>query len=151
MQGNGARPPRGPRGALPGCPVSRLLTALRFCLPHQPDDTLEPFFNSLVKQTRVPNIFSLQLCGAGFSPNESEALASVGGSMVSAQAQLSAGTLGSERCQAPAAAVPCGREAESAPTHYWEGPLGAGSRVSVLAGSPSPFPQAPVVGPCSRG
>ncbi|XP_065273200.1 beta-secretase 1 isoform X3 [Emys orbicularis] len=47
-----------------------------------PDDTLEPFFNSLVKQTRVPNIFSLQLCGAGFSPNESEALASVGGSMI---------------------------------------------------------------------
>lgn len=37
-----------------------------------------------MKQTRVPNIFSLQLCGAGFSPNETEALASVGGSMVSA-------------------------------------------------------------------
>nr|XP_014426108.1 beta-secretase 1 [Pelodiscus sinensis] len=54
----------------------------------RPDDTLEPFFNSLVKQTRVPNIFSLQLCGAGFSPNESEALASVGGSMVSAGAGL---------------------------------------------------------------
>uniref|UniRef100_A0A8C3IA96 Beta-secretase 1 n=1 Tax=Chrysemys picta bellii TaxID=8478 RepID=A0A8C3IA96_CHRPI len=48
----------------------------------RPDDTLEPFFNSLVKQTRVPNIFSLQLCGAGFFPNESEALASVGGSMI---------------------------------------------------------------------
>ncbi|XP_074783315.1 beta-secretase 1 isoform X3 [Athene noctua] len=47
-----------------------------------PDDSLEPFFDSLVKQTRVPNIFSLQLCGAGFSPNETEALASVGGSMI---------------------------------------------------------------------
>ena len=34
----------------------------------------------------MPNIFSLQLCGAGFSPNETEALASVGGSMVSALA-----------------------------------------------------------------
>ncbi|KAM6238234.1 beta-secretase 1 [Porphyrio hochstetteri] len=48
----------------------------------RPDDSLEPFFDSLVKQTRVPNIFSLQLCGAGFSPNETEALASVGGSMI---------------------------------------------------------------------
>ncbi|NWR75237.1 BACE1 secretase, partial [Centropus unirufus] len=50
----------------------------------RPDDSLEPFFDSLVKQTRVPNIFSLQLCGAGFSPNETEAVASVGGSMVRA-------------------------------------------------------------------
>uniref|UniRef100_A0A8C6YR73 Beta-secretase 1 n=1 Tax=Nothoprocta perdicaria TaxID=30464 RepID=A0A8C6YR73_NOTPE len=48
----------------------------------RPDDSLEPFFDSLVKQTRVPNIFSLQLCGAGFSPNGSEALAAVGGSMI---------------------------------------------------------------------
>lgn len=49
----------------------------------QPDDSLEPFFDSLVKQTHVPNLFSLQLCGAGFPLNQSEALASVGGSMVS--------------------------------------------------------------------
>uniref|UniRef100_A0ACB8EYN9 Beta-site APP-cleaving enzyme n=1 Tax=Sphaerodactylus townsendi TaxID=933632 RepID=A0ACB8EYN9_9SAUR len=48
----------------------------------RPDDTLEPFFDSLVKQTRVPNVFSLQLCGAGFPPNNSEALATVGGSMI---------------------------------------------------------------------
>ncbi|KAM8927277.1 beta-secretase 1 [Pelodytes ibericus] len=48
----------------------------------RPDDTLEPFFDSLVKQTRVPNIFSLQLCGAGFPINESNMTASVGGSMV---------------------------------------------------------------------
>lgn len=32
----------------------------------RPDDSLEPFFDSLVKQTHIPNIFSLQLCGAGF-------------------------------------------------------------------------------------
>ena len=49
----------------------------------QPDDSLEPFFDSLVKQTHVPNLFSLQLCGAGFPLNQSEVLASVGGSMVS--------------------------------------------------------------------
>ncbi|OCT72470.1 beta-secretase 1 [Xenopus laevis] len=48
----------------------------------RPDDTLEPFFDSLVKQTRVPNIFSLQLCGTGFHINESDTIASVGGSMV---------------------------------------------------------------------
>nr|XP_028564109.1 beta-secretase 1 isoform X2 [Podarcis muralis] len=48
----------------------------------RPDDTLEPFFDSLVKQTQVPNLFSLQLCGAGFPPNVSDALASVGGSMI---------------------------------------------------------------------
>nr|KAF6436967.1 beta-secretase 1 [Molossus molossus] len=47
-----------------------------------PDDSLEPFFDSLVKQTQVPNLFSLQLCGAGFPLNQSEALASVGGSMI---------------------------------------------------------------------
>ncbi|KAL2807330.1 beta-secretase 1 isoform C precursor [Daubentonia madagascariensis] len=47
-----------------------------------PDDSLEPFFDSLVKQTHVPNLFSLQLCGAGFPLNQSEALASVGGSMI---------------------------------------------------------------------
>lgn len=44
---------------------------------------MEPFFDSLVKQTHIPNIFSLQLCGAGFPLNQTEALASVGGSMVS--------------------------------------------------------------------
>ncbi|PNJ75784.1 BACE1 isoform 7 [Pongo abelii] len=47
----------------------------------RPDDSLEPFFDSLVKQTHVPNLFSLQLCGAGFPLNQSEVLASVGGSM----------------------------------------------------------------------
>ncbi|XP_068936018.1 beta-secretase 1 isoform X1 [Petaurus breviceps papuanus] len=49
----------------------------------RPDDSLEPFFDSLVKQTQVPNLFSLQLCGTGFpNLNQSEAMASVGGSMI---------------------------------------------------------------------
>lgn len=48
----------------------------------QPDETLEPFFDSLVRQTSVPNIFSLQLCGAGFTQNYSLGSATVGGSMV---------------------------------------------------------------------
>ncbi|XP_037003193.1 beta-secretase 1 isoform X3 [Artibeus jamaicensis] len=48
----------------------------------RPDDSLEPFFDSLVKQTHVLNLFSLQLCGTGFPLNQSEVLASVGGSMI---------------------------------------------------------------------
>ncbi|KAK2846933.1 hypothetical protein Q5P01_009932 [Channa striata] len=48
----------------------------------RPDETLEPFFDSLVRQTPVPNIFSLQLCGAGFTQNYSLGSATVGGSMI---------------------------------------------------------------------
>lgn len=48
----------------------------------QPDETLEPFFDSLIRQTSVPNLFSLQLCGAGFTKNYSLGGATVGGSMV---------------------------------------------------------------------
>ncbi|XP_030076829.1 beta-secretase 1 isoform X2 [Microcaecilia unicolor] len=48
----------------------------------RPDESLEPFFDSLVKQTRVSNIFSLQLCGAGLPLETSETSPSVGGSMI---------------------------------------------------------------------
>ncbi|TMS07034.1 Beta-secretase 1 [Larimichthys crocea] len=48
----------------------------------RPDETLEPFFDSLVRQTQVPNLFSLQLCGAGFTQNYSLGSATVGGSMI---------------------------------------------------------------------
>uniref|UniRef100_W5KRB4 Beta-secretase 1 n=1 Tax=Astyanax mexicanus TaxID=7994 RepID=W5KRB4_ASTMX len=48
----------------------------------RPDETLEPFFDSLVRQTNVPNLFSLQLCGAGFTQNYSLGSATVGGSMI---------------------------------------------------------------------
>ncbi|KAM4627760.1 beta-secretase 1 [Polymixia lowei] len=48
----------------------------------RPDETLEPFFDSLVRQTSVPNLFSLQLCGAGFTQNYSLGSATVGGSMI---------------------------------------------------------------------
>lgn len=48
----------------------------------QPDENLEPFFDSLVRQTSVPDLFSLQLCGAGFTQNYSLGSATVGGSMV---------------------------------------------------------------------
>ncbi|TNN34593.1 Beta-secretase 1 [Liparis tanakae] len=48
----------------------------------RPDEKLEPFFDSLVRQTSVPNLFSLQLCGAGFTQNYSLGSATVGGSMI---------------------------------------------------------------------
>uniref|UniRef100_W5MGP0 Beta-secretase 1 n=1 Tax=Lepisosteus oculatus TaxID=7918 RepID=W5MGP0_LEPOC len=48
----------------------------------RPDETLEPFFDSLVRQTSTPNLFSLQLCGAGFGQNDSQGPATVGGSMI---------------------------------------------------------------------
>ncbi|XP_062417613.1 beta-secretase 1 [Pungitius pungitius] len=48
----------------------------------RPDETLEPFFDSLVRQTPVPNLFSLQLCGAGLTQNYSLGSATVGGSMI---------------------------------------------------------------------
>lgn len=59
-----------------------------------------------MKQTQVPNIFSLQLCGAGFSLNETEALASVGGSMVSGVEPARWGEAGASSCDA---VVPEGR------------------------------------------
>ncbi|XP_062844077.1 beta-secretase 2 isoform X2 [Trichomycterus rosablanca] len=33
----------------------------------RPDPSVEPFFNSLVEQTGIPDVFSLQMCGAGIS------------------------------------------------------------------------------------
>lgn len=48
----------------------------------RPDETLEPFFDSLVRQTAVPDLFSLQLCGAGSVQNYSLGSATVGGSMI---------------------------------------------------------------------
>ncbi|KAL0173526.1 hypothetical protein M9458_029494, partial [Cirrhinus mrigala] len=53
---------------------------IRFCV-FQPDETLEPFFDSLLRQTSVPDVFSLQLCGAGFTQNYSAGSSTVGGSM----------------------------------------------------------------------
>ncbi|XP_051966442.1 beta-secretase 1-like [Xyrauchen texanus] len=48
----------------------------------RPDENLEPFFDSLLRQTSVPNSFSLQLCGAGFTQNYSTGSSTVGGSMI---------------------------------------------------------------------
>ncbi|KAJ8383680.1 hypothetical protein AAFF_G00216510 [Aldrovandia affinis] len=47
----------------------------------RPDETLEPFFDSLVRDASVPNLFSLQLCGTGYTQNPAPGSATVGGSM----------------------------------------------------------------------
>lgn len=49
----------------------------------QPDSSVEPFFNSMVRQLGIPDIFSLQMCGAGLSASSTADPA--GGSLVSSQ------------------------------------------------------------------
>ena len=44
----------------------------------QPDDSVEPYFDSLTDQADVDDIFSMQLCGAVNPPEED-----MGGTMVS--------------------------------------------------------------------
>ncbi|KAI1903857.1 hypothetical protein AGOR_G00031540 [Albula goreensis] len=38
----------------------------------RPDETVEPFFDSLVRKASVPNLFSLQLCGTGYTQNQNQ-------------------------------------------------------------------------------
>uniref|UniRef100_A0A8B9JCX4 Beta-secretase 2 n=1 Tax=Astyanax mexicanus TaxID=7994 RepID=A0A8B9JCX4_ASTMX len=47
---------------------------------NRPDPSVEPFFNSLVLQTGIPDVFSLQMCGAGLSI--STASEPAGGSLI---------------------------------------------------------------------
>ena len=49
-------------------------------LQFQPDSSLQPFFDSLVEQTGVKDIFSMQLCGPIDITDENEN--STGGTMV---------------------------------------------------------------------
>lgn len=48
---------------------------------NQPDSSVEPFFNSLVRQLGIPDVFSLQMCGAGLAA--SSVVDPAGGSLVS--------------------------------------------------------------------
>ncbi|KAG9333366.1 hypothetical protein JZ751_012775 [Albula glossodonta] len=47
----------------------------------RPDSSVEPFFNSVVRQTGLPDVFSLQMCGAGISASGS-ASDPAGGSLI---------------------------------------------------------------------
>ncbi|XP_053507508.1 beta-secretase 2 isoform X1 [Ictalurus furcatus] len=73
--------PQGPNGTIV-INIAAILTSDGFFLPGinwqgilglaypllaRPDPSVEPFFDSLVKQTGIPDVFSLQMCGAGIS------------------------------------------------------------------------------------
>ncbi|XP_029528215.1 beta-secretase 2-like isoform X1 [Oncorhynchus nerka] len=51
---------------LPGVNWQGIL-GLAYPLLARPDSSVEPFFNSVVQQTDIPDVFSLQMCGAGLS------------------------------------------------------------------------------------
>ncbi|XP_054471522.1 beta-secretase 2 [Anoplopoma fimbria] len=51
---------------LPGVNWQGIL-GLAYPMLARPDSSVEPFFNSFVKQLGIPDIFSLQMCGAGIS------------------------------------------------------------------------------------
>ncbi|XP_034557359.1 beta-secretase 2 isoform X1 [Notolabrus celidotus] len=86
--------PKGPNGTII-INIAAILTSDGFFLPEvnwqgilglaypmlaRPDSSVEPFFNSLVKQTGIPDIFSLQMCGAGLSASSTVDVA--GGSLI---------------------------------------------------------------------
>ncbi|XP_039510108.1 beta-secretase 2 isoform X2 [Pimephales promelas] len=73
--------PKGPNGTIT-INIASILTSEGFFLPGinwqgilglaypllvRPDPSVEPFFNSVVRQTGIPDVFSLQMCGAGVS------------------------------------------------------------------------------------
>ncbi|XP_063061018.1 beta-secretase 2 [Engraulis encrasicolus] len=56
------------------------ILGLAYPMLARPDSSVEPFFNSVVQQTGIPDVFSLQMCGAGIAASTSTGLA--GGSLV---------------------------------------------------------------------
>ncbi|KAK0156291.1 Beta-secretase 2 [Merluccius polli] len=64
---------------LPGVNWQGIL-GLAYPLLARPDSSVEPFFNSMVRQTGIPDIFSLQMCGAGVSASSTADPA--GGSLI---------------------------------------------------------------------
>lgn len=86
--------PKGPNGTI-AINIAAILLSEGFFLPGvnwqgilglaypmlaRPDSSVEPFFNSMVQQLGIPDIFSLQMCGAGLSA--SSAADPAGGSLV---------------------------------------------------------------------
>ncbi|KAA8593900.1 beta-secretase 2 [Etheostoma spectabile] len=64
---------------LPGVNWQGIL-GLAYPMLARPDSSVEPFFNSLVQQMGIPDIFSLQMCGAGLSASSTADPA--GGSLI---------------------------------------------------------------------
>uniref|UniRef100_A0A3Q0S1F1 Beta-secretase 2 n=1 Tax=Amphilophus citrinellus TaxID=61819 RepID=A0A3Q0S1F1_AMPCI len=86
--------PKGPNGTIT-INIAAILSSDGFFLPGinwqgilglaypvlaRPDSSVEPFFNSVVQQLRIPDIFSLQMCGAGLSA--SSTADPLGGSLI---------------------------------------------------------------------
>ncbi|XP_067897303.1 beta-secretase 2 [Heterodontus francisci] len=66
---------------LPGINWQGIL-GLAYRMLAKPSSSVEPFFDSLVKQMGIPDVFSLQMCGAGLSLIGEEQANPVGGSLV---------------------------------------------------------------------
>ncbi|XP_048397008.1 beta-secretase 2 [Stegostoma tigrinum] len=66
---------------LPGINWQGIL-GLAYSTLAKPSSSVEPFFDSLVKQIRIQNVFSLQMCGAGLSLIGEEQASPAGGSLV---------------------------------------------------------------------
>ncbi|CAL1571923.1 unnamed protein product [Knipowitschia caucasica] len=86
--------PKGPNGTIT-INIAAILSSQGFFLPGinwqgilglaypmlaRPDSSVEPFFNSVVKQLGIPDVFSLQMCGAGLSASSS--VEPLGGSLI---------------------------------------------------------------------
>uniref|UniRef100_A0A667YP44 Beta-secretase 2 n=1 Tax=Myripristis murdjan TaxID=586833 RepID=A0A667YP44_9TELE len=86
--------PKGPNGTIT-INIAAILSSDGFFLPGvnwqgilglaypmlaRPDSTVEPFFNSMVRQLGIPDVFSLQMCGAGLSASNTADPA--GGSLI---------------------------------------------------------------------
>ncbi|KAM3875333.1 beta-secretase 2 [Diretmus argenteus] len=64
---------------LPGVNWQGIL-GLAYPMLARPDSSVEPFFDSMVRQTGIPDVFSLQMCGAGLSASSTADPA--GGSLI---------------------------------------------------------------------
>ncbi|XP_036392548.1 beta-secretase 2 [Megalops cyprinoides] len=65
---------------LPGINWQGIL-GMAYSVLARPDSSVEPFFRSLVRQTGLPDVFSLQMCGAG-TPASSVSADPAGGSLI---------------------------------------------------------------------
>ncbi|KTG06503.1 hypothetical protein cypCar_00029558, partial [Cyprinus carpio] len=73
---------------LPGINWQGIL-GLAYPLLARPGPSVEPFFNSVVRQTSIPDVFSLQMCGAGVSASTTADPA--GGSLVCTKPEIMGG------------------------------------------------------------
>ncbi|XP_051869238.1 beta-secretase 2 [Pristis pectinata] len=66
---------------LPGIKWQGIL-GLAYRMLAKPSSSVEPFFDSLVRQLGIPDVFSLQMCGAGLSLRAEEQSSPVEGSLI---------------------------------------------------------------------